>query len=168
MNFRTDSIGYAGDYNANGALYLLQTTDGGVHWNHYTGAQAGVSLTSVNFADSLTGVLAGNAGPNIIRYYGTGTYTTDTIMALGSNGSSSIAENNIPVLQVYPNPAHSTATVTARPDEVLTITDLTGRPAVVKSTYQNGGWILELEALTSGIYIIYNTTTKGAAKLVVR
>jgi len=90
---------------------------------------------------------------------GSATWELDNIETLGVLNTG-INDNNISKLNVYPNPATSTINVTSNDDGVIKIMTITGK-LVIDSKISTGSNYINIEALTSGLYIVETIDYNG-------
>ena len=152
MEFRTNMIGYTGDRTANGGRYILQTLDGGLTWSHFTGGQNMIVPIDMKFADTATGFMMGGSGPNVIRYFGDVTTTTDTTVANGQPSSGvSLSENVASNFSIYPNPTKQYVDVAGITVNRAYLYNLQGAKIELPAAIHNR---IDLSRVNSGMYIL--------------
>lgn len=72
-------------------------------------------------------------------------------------------------VKIFPNPAYERATIIVEPGSSVTITDMNGKQVAGSASCMGSQYILNVQGLASGVYVVYVKTTGGvrAGKLVV-
>ena len=106
----------------------------------------------MKFADTATGFMMGGSGPNVIRYFGDVTTTTDTTVANGQPSSGvSLSENVASNFSIYPNPTKQYVDVAGITVNRAYLYNLQGAKIELPAAIHNR---IDLSRVNSGMYIL--------------